>query len=109
MGKVLTRMTYVWFVIAATLAAASVVLLFRGAAGVSKVPYLITVIGYVVAALALVAIYRSIMVAAREQDRHAGPAPRVAARPAGPRRTTPPGGGSTVTGPRQPRDPRSDR
>jgi hypothetical protein len=65
-----TRATIVWFVLGAVAGAAALFLhLFRSAFGGGNNALLLTIAAYAVTAVAVVAVYRGVMVAAAEQDR----------------------------------------
>lgn len=65
-----TRATILWFVLGAVAGAAALFLhLFRSAFGGGNSALVLTIAAYTVTAIAVVAVYRGVMVAASEQDR----------------------------------------
>ena len=81
----MTRATIIWFVGAAIVGAVAGGLhLLRSAIGGSHTGLPLAVAAFAVTALAAVMLFHGVMLAAREQDAAAGPAPRPPAAPAAP-------------------------
>ena len=78
----MTRATIIWFVGAAVVGAVAGCLhLLRSAIGGAHQGLVLAVSAFALTALAAVMLFHGVMLAAREQDAAAGPAPRVLAEP----------------------------